>query len=271
MKLILGNVIISILAIITISFSIADTIAVFVFLGWDLSILESVVIIMSVGLSVDFSCHYGVAYINADTKHLTDTTLNSIFETNPLATSQIVNNINNPNGTIKPVTEPSQSKLQLKPELSIKASATSLRSTSKLASFFKRFKAHYEHCDKERFIRVEDIFSRVGSAVLMAAFTTGLAGSSMYPSGLISFCKMGQFLMLVMCTSYFFATFFFVPMCAIFGPTKNFGKINLKKTFKRIFSKCCGQGNKEKSTKRLKIPFNDKVNEVQTETEITAT
>ena len=56
-----GNIFISLFAIVTISFSIADTIAVFVFLGWDLSILESVVIIMSVGLSVDFSCHYGVA------------------------------------------------------------------------------------------------------------------------------------------------------------------------------------------------------------------
>lgn len=77
-----GNVLISLLAIITISFSIADTIAIFVFLGWKLDILESVVIIMSVGLSVDFSCHYGVAYINADVHSLTDTTLSSIFESN---------------------------------------------------------------------------------------------------------------------------------------------------------------------------------------------
>lgn len=77
-----GNIIISVIAIMTISFSIADTIAVFVFLGWKLDVLESVVIIMSVGLSVDFSCHYGVAYINADVRGLTDTTLNSIFEAN---------------------------------------------------------------------------------------------------------------------------------------------------------------------------------------------
>lgn len=223
---------------------------------------------MSVGLSVDFSCHYGVAYINADTKHLTDTTLNSIFETNPLTTSQLVNNNNN-NKSEASTRQPKPPKQ----EHGTKSSVTSLRSTSKLASFFKRFKAHYQHCDKERFIRVEDIFSRVGSAVLMAAFTTGLAGSSMYPSGLISFCKMGQFLMLVMCTSYFFATFFFVPMCAIFGPTKNFGKINLKKTFKRIFSKCCGSSSRDKITKRLKIPYSDKnnVNDTQIETDITAT
>ncbi len=74
-----GNVLISLLAIVTISFSIADTIALFVLLGWKLDVLESVVIIMSVGLSVDFSCHYGVAYINADVA-AADTTLSSIFE-----------------------------------------------------------------------------------------------------------------------------------------------------------------------------------------------
>jgi hypothetical protein len=46
-----GNIFISIYAIITISFSIADTIAIFVFMGWDLSILESVVIIMRYNLN----------------------------------------------------------------------------------------------------------------------------------------------------------------------------------------------------------------------------
>ncbi len=77
-----GNVIVSVLAIMTISLSIANTIAIFVFLGWKLDVLESVVIIMSVGLSVDFVCHYGVAYINGDVRGLLDTTLNSIFEPN---------------------------------------------------------------------------------------------------------------------------------------------------------------------------------------------
>jgi predicted RND superfamily exporter protein len=98
------------------------------------------------------------------------------------------------------------------------------------------------HADKERFVRVEDIFSRVGSAVLMAALTTFLAGTSMYPSGLVSFCKMGHFLMLVMFVSYAYATFFFVPMCAIFGPTKNFGKLNLKKLLRRVVRRCCRRG-----------------------------
>jgi predicted RND superfamily exporter protein len=96
----------------------------------------------------------------------------------------------------------------------------------------------YKRNNKERFARIHDIFERVGSAVLMAAFTTFLAGFSMYPSGLVSFCKMGQFLMLVMCLSYIYATFFFVPLCALFGPTKNFGNMQLKKVFLYAWYAC---------------------------------
>lgn len=254
-----GNVIISILAIITISFSIADTIAIFVFLGWNLDILESVVIIMSVGLSVDFSCHYGVAYINADVHCITDTTLNSIFES--AVTNQINTGLNQKENDIQNLKLVKESE-----NLNItKTSSTSLKSTCKLTTFFKRISDHNKRCDRERFIRVEDIFNRVGSAVLMAAITTFLAGSSMFPSGLISFGKMGQFLMLVMCTSYLFATFFFVPMCAIFGPTKNFGKLNLKKVFKKIFSKCkCYLSKKTDadSDKKIKIPINSMTTEM---------
>lgn len=122
-----------------------------------------------------------------------------------------------------------------------------MKSHNKLSSFFKRCKAQYRHADKERFIRLEEIFSSVGSAVLMASVTTFLAGCSMFPSGLISFSKMGQFLMLVMFFSYMYATFFFVPMCAIFGPTKNFGKLNLKKYFQRLFKRCCHRSSSNQS------------------------
>lgn len=50
-----GNVLITIYAMLTITFIIADTVAVFVLCGWELNILETIIIIMSVGLSVDFS------------------------------------------------------------------------------------------------------------------------------------------------------------------------------------------------------------------------
>jgi predicted RND superfamily exporter protein len=50
-----GNVLITVYAMLTIIFIIADTVAVFVLCGWELNILETIIIIMSVGLSVDFS------------------------------------------------------------------------------------------------------------------------------------------------------------------------------------------------------------------------
>ncbi len=217
-----GNIFISIFAIITISFSIALTVAVFVLLGWDLSILESVIIIMSVGLSVDFSCHYGVAYIKAEIdedkcrkfskKH------SKLFESDARSSSKDNNNnkINN-----------------------------------KLYNLWEM----YKESNKERFLRINDSFKRMGSAVAMAAFTTFLAGLSMYPSHLTSFSKMGQFLMLVMFTSYLYSTFFFVPLCALFGPTNNFGDIRLKSLFEYIFKKLCScfQLDNEKNINNSKI------------------
>ena len=50
-----GNVLITLYAMLTITFIIADTVAIFVLCGWELNILETIIIIMSVGLSVDFS------------------------------------------------------------------------------------------------------------------------------------------------------------------------------------------------------------------------
>ncbi len=245
-----GNIFISIYAIITISFSIADTIAIFVFMGWDLSILESVVIIMSVGLSVDFSCHYGVAYINSDREFNYDNSMccpkrdaqnNSSFDSNCLELK-------------------SSHSAALDPE----ALSTNASRIKKRCGFVRTLWSRYQVNNRERFVRIGDIFDRVGSAVLMAAFTTFLAGLSMYPSGLTSFTKMGQFLMLVMCTSYLFATFFFVPMCAMFGPTRDFGNLNFKewtlvlvRCFRPKGKKASSKGDNEQRTLAVNPNNND--------------
>lgn len=50
-----GNLLITAYAMITIIFIIADTVGIFVLWGWELSVLQTIIIIMSVGLSVDFS------------------------------------------------------------------------------------------------------------------------------------------------------------------------------------------------------------------------
>eukprot|EP00090_Calanus_glacialis_P004843 TRINITY_DN13625_c0_g1_i1.p1 TRINITY_DN13625_c0_g1~~TRINITY_DN13625_c0_g1_i1.p1 ORF type:complete len:1432 (+),score=169.81 TRINITY_DN13625_c0_g1_i1:127-4296(+) len=56
------NVMLSVFAITTVFSIIIVTVAVLVVLGWKLNILESVVITLAIGLSVDFTLHYGIMY-----------------------------------------------------------------------------------------------------------------------------------------------------------------------------------------------------------------
>jgi predicted RND superfamily exporter protein len=143
------NLIITFYAIITITFAIICTVASIVLLGWDLNIIESITISLAVGLSIDFTIHYGVAY-----------------------------------------------------RLS---------------------------CTKEPRSRVNESFSRVGSAVAMAALTTFAAGIAMMPARVIAYTKLGTFLMLVMTFSWVYATFLFQSICRIIGPRGNFCQITFTK------------------------------------------
>lgn len=56
------NPLISVLAIVTITFSIITTIAALVLSGWTLNILESIAVSTAIGLDVDFSLHYSINY-----------------------------------------------------------------------------------------------------------------------------------------------------------------------------------------------------------------
>ncbi|XP_022086304.1 protein dispatched homolog 1-like [Acanthaster planci] len=56
------NIILTINAVLTITSTVFVTVAILVLLGWELNIVESTVVTLSVGLSVDFTIHYGVAY-----------------------------------------------------------------------------------------------------------------------------------------------------------------------------------------------------------------
>lgn len=56
------NLLISIYAIITIACIIIVTIASLVLLGWKLNVLESITVSVAIGLAVDLTLHYGVAY-----------------------------------------------------------------------------------------------------------------------------------------------------------------------------------------------------------------
>lgn len=56
------NVVVSLLAVVSISAVILVTLAALVLLGWRLNVLESVTVSVAIGLAVDFTLHYGVAY-----------------------------------------------------------------------------------------------------------------------------------------------------------------------------------------------------------------
>ena len=56
------NVLITIYAILSIAGAVFVTVASLVLLGWEMDVLESIIMSLAVGLSVDFTIHYGVAY-----------------------------------------------------------------------------------------------------------------------------------------------------------------------------------------------------------------
>uniref|UniRef100_H3CKF8 Protein dispatched homolog 1 n=1 Tax=Tetraodon nigroviridis TaxID=99883 RepID=H3CKF8_TETNG len=86
--------------------------------------------------------------------------------------------------------------------------------------------------------------SRMGSAIAMAALTTFVAGAMMMPSTVLAYTQLGTFMMLIMCISWAFATFFFQCMCRCLGPQGSCGQIPLpKKLQRRVFSQVAAAGS----------------------------
>ncbi len=72
------NIILALHAILSVAFVVFVTMGSLVLLGWELNIFESVIFTLAVGLSVDFTIHYGVAYSLAPFRHRTERTEFSI-------------------------------------------------------------------------------------------------------------------------------------------------------------------------------------------------
>ncbi|XP_060155995.1 protein dispatched homolog 1 isoform X3 [Globicephala melas] len=83
--------------------------------------------------------------------------------------------------------------------------------------------------DADREGKVIFSLSRMGSAIAMAALTTFVAGAMMMPSTVLAYTQLGTFMMLIMCISWAFATFFFQCMCRCLGPQGTCGQIPLPK------------------------------------------
>ncbi|GAB1609614.1 protein dispatched homolog 1-like [Argonauta hians] len=136
------NVLLSIFALFSVVFTILTTVAFLILLGWELNILESVVITVAIGMSIDFTLHYSVAY-------------------------------------------------RLSP-----------------------------HTDRS--FRVVSAISSIGSAIAMASFTTLLAGLLMLPATVLVFRQFGIFLVIIISSSWLYATFFFLPLLCVLGPDGDF-------------------------------------------------
>ncbi|NXW02276.1 DISP1 protein, partial [Fregetta grallaria] len=106
--------------------------------------------------------------------------------------------------------------------------------------------------DPDREGKVIFSLSRMGSAIAMAALTTFVAGAMMMPSTVLAYTQLGTFMMLIMCISWAFATFFFQCMCRCLGPQGTFGQIPLPKklrcnAFSQTFSGAQGGRGQNKS------------------------
>ena len=141
------NVLITLCAVLSISGAVFVTIGSMVLIGWELNILESTIMSLAVGLSVDFTIHYGVAYRIA-----------------PSA---------------------------------------------------------------DRAARSEYAMRQLTSAISAAAFSTFVAGACMIPATVLAYQQIGIFLTLVMTSSWFFGTFFFMSLCRALGPNKTCAQITL--------------------------------------------
>lgn len=116
--------------------------------------------------------------------------------------------------------------------------------------------------------------SRMGSAIAMAALTTFVAGAMMMPSTVLAYTQLGTFLMLIMCISWVFATFFFQCLCCCIGPQGACGQIPIPKifkvhVFKEGFSSSSSSHCKEKQS--MKYQSDTRENEVEYELEPLAT
>ncbi|KAH0622675.1 hypothetical protein JD844_025182 [Phrynosoma platyrhinos] len=110
--------------------------------------------------------------------------------------------------------------------------------------------------DPDREGKVIFSLSRMGSAIAMAALTTFVAGAMMMPSTVLAYTQLGTFMMLIMCISWAFATFFFQCMCRCLGPQGTFGQIPLPKRFQcSAFSQALS-GNKGDGDQNKAQPVN---------------
>lgn len=73
---------------------------------------------------------------------------------------------------------------------------------------------------------VKCALQRMGGPTAMGALTTGIAGIFMLPSSVLAYIQIGMFLVIIMCVSWTYSTFFLMPLLCIIGPRHGFGQFS---------------------------------------------
>ena len=81
--------------------------------------------------------------------------------------------------------------------------------------------------DADRESAVVYSLSRMSSPIAMAAFTTLSAGAAVLPSSVLAYQQIGTFVVVVMITSWLYATLFLPSMLRICGPQRGFSQIRI--------------------------------------------
>jgi predicted RND superfamily exporter protein len=166
------------------NFNLAVSVAIFAVLKWELGIVEAIIVIMSVGLSVDFVVHFGVGYIHTEPSKKERESNNAQESDLPSVPLPNESNLNSESAN------PSR-------RYSCRFRKRHFRNLFVVCLGIHQYRLLYNKHQIEREARVIGSITRVGSAVFMAAFTTFAAGFSMTLSALCSFRQMGQFLMTI--------------------------------------------------------------------------
>ncbi|XP_022088553.1 protein dispatched homolog 1-like [Acanthaster planci] len=86
LALTIRNILLTVFAVMTVTCAIFVTVASLVLLGWELNVVQATMIILAVGLPVDYTIHYGVAYKLAPLQKREQRTRYSLITTTPALT-----------------------------------------------------------------------------------------------------------------------------------------------------------------------------------------
>ncbi|XP_034948798.1 protein dispatched [Chelonus insularis] len=101
--------------------------------------------------------------------------------------------------------------------------------------FSLHYSVSYRACKSEKKVdKVKAALEQMGGPTLMAAVTSGASGAFMLPSHVLAYIQIAIFLILVMCVSWIYATFFLCPLLYVIGPSSDFAQFHYSKLKKYL-------------------------------------